>query len=174
MRSPILLNLSQPSGAKIDICVASPHHFFTEHQHELLPDQNVSYLILVLQQSSVSLKDSNATVAVEKNRLRSIFIRFGCSIISSLENLGFDSDLFDPRTGYPLMTTPGITLDDNAVVQALLGYPLIDQNNCSLIVHPDWKDCVYPATIATNAPLNAIESCLARVVEDRQWRSNRG
>ena len=110
------------SNKNVDVCIISPHEFFTNHQEQLLPDwqTRVRYLILVLQQSSLSLKKSTTQVGSEKNRLRAEFIRFGCNLIFALQDLGSPSDLFDPRTGYPLIGNPGMAFDDNAAVGALL------------------------------------------------------
>lgn len=173
MRSPFKLNLVEASGAEIDVCITSPHRFFIEHQQELLPGwHSVSYLIIVLQQSAMSLEQSTTEVAAEKNRLRNKFLGFGRSLISRLKERGFDSDLFDPLSGYPLFNTPGIALDDNAVVRALLNYPLISYQQCSLIAHPEWQHCVYPATVATNAPHDMVITCLGQIIGDCQWRLN--
>ena len=90
-------------------------------------------------------------------------------MVFTLQDRGFDSDLFDPRTGYPWLTMPGTVLDDNAVVKAVLNYPVINYNNCSLINHPQWQDRVYPATMVTTAPLNLIELSIEQIVDHSQW-----
>ena len=156
---------------EVQVCVASPHQFVLEHQQRLLPDWNVavSYIIIILQQSSVSLENSTSKVTQEKNRLRAEFIRFGCDLIFALKELGYDSDLFDPRTGYPLLAEPGITLDDNAVIKALLNYSVVNYRQCSLLIHPEWKHNVYPGTIVTSAPLDSLESCIEQSTANCSW-----
>jgi len=162
------------SNQNVDVCVISPHEFLTNHQERLLPDwqTKVSYLILVLQQSSLSLKKSAPQIALEKKLLRAEFMRFGCDLIFALRDLGCESDLFDPRTGYPLLADPGMTFDDNAAVKALLDYPLINYEGCSLINHPAWEHNVYPGTVATAANLQQIESCLKMAIDRQNWFLN--
>lgn len=173
MRSLLRLNFFNPSSnTKIDVCVASPHQFALEHQQQLLPgwSTSLSYLILVLQQSSISLKESTIEVAAEKERLRAEFIRFGCSLIFVLCDRGYKSDLFDPRTGYPLLARQDMTWDDNAAVKALLNYPIVNYQQCSLITHPIWEHHVYPSTIATTAPQALVESSLKKAIVTQNWQ----
>jgi hypothetical protein len=160
------------SGQEVDVCVASTHQFAIDHQQQLLPGWEIplSCLILVLQQSSISLKDSSSEVTVEKDRLRAELIRFGCNLIFALRDQGYSSDLFDPRTGYPLLAHQGMIWDDNAVVKALLNYPVIDHQQCSLITHPIWQHHVYPGTIATTAPQALVKSCLEQAIVTQNWQ----
>ncbi len=157
---------STPSGRGIQVCVSPPHQFALNQQQRLLPswDVSISYLILVLQQSSISLKESTSKVAQEKDQLRANFLRFGCDLIFALQDHKYQSDLFDPRTGYPLFARSRMTWDDNAVVNALLNYPVISYQQCSLLSHPVWKHNVYPSTIVTSAPLNIVESCTKQII----------
>ena len=148
-----------------EIYIVSPHQFFKEHQQQLLPDWNISVvsIVLWLQQSRLSLKEFNLKVTKEKNRLRANFIRLGCDTIFALIDRGYRSDLFDPRDGYPLLSGRGkLTFDDNAAVNTLLHYPVLDYKNCSLIEHPTWGNNVYPATIVTVATPKVIESIIAQ------------
>lgn len=153
------------SNNNIEIAIATPHQFLKEHQSDILPDWDLGVIsiILFLQRSQISLKESNPEVIQEKNRLRVNFIRFGCSILFALIDQGYKSDLFDPRNGHPLLSHPGkLTFDDNAAVNKLLHYPVSDYQNCSLIEHPDWKNNVYPATIVTLAAPDCIEPIIQK------------
>lgn len=173
MRSPLLLEIyNTPSG--IQVCIAPPHQFAIDHQQQFLPDWDLplNQVILVLQQSSISLKETTAEVGLEKNRLRAKFIRFGSNLIFALQDRGFKSDLFDPRTGYPLLASPGIPWDDNAVAKALLNYPVRSYQNCSLLTHPVWKNNVYPATIVTSAAQSIVELCLRQIIDNHNWKLN--
>lgn len=173
MRSPSIVRTFQTTtGQEIQVCLASPHQFILNHQQQLLPDWKIpiAHLILLLQQSSVSLKEFNFQVAQEKDNLRANFIRFGCDLIFALQDRGYKSDLFDPRTGYPLFSRQGkLTLNDNEVVKALLKYPLASYKNCSLLTHPVWGNNVYPGTIATVAPQNKIDFLMERFATKQCW-----
>lgn len=162
------------TGKEVQVYIAPPHQFILHHQQELLPDWNIpiNNLILLLQQSSISLKESNSEVAQEKDNLREKFLRFGCELIFALQDEGYKSDLFDPRTGYPLFARRGIlTLDDNAVAQALLDYPVVSYKNCSLLTHPTWGNNIYPSTIATLAPQDIIEFLVEQMLVNQRWIS---
>lgn len=173
MRSPSYIKVFQTAtGREVQVCVASPHKFVLNHQQQLLPGWNkpIANLILLLQQSSISLKKSNLEVAREKDTLRAEFIRFGCRVIFGLQAQGYMSDLFDPRTGHPLLAPQGkLTLNDNAVVKALLNYSVDSYQNCSLLTHPEWGNKVYPSTIATVADQKQTQSWLKKVAAEQKW-----
>lgn len=146
---------------QIEISIAAPHQFFQKHQQELLPDWDLAVvsIILFLQRSRIELTEFELKVDREKDRLRANFIRFGCSLILKLEDRGYKSDLFDPRNGYPFLSHQGkLTLDDNAIVRALLHYPVSSYQKCSLIEHPTWGNNIYPGTIVTRANQDLVES----------------
>ena len=163
----------QTATGKVQICIASPHQFFLDHQ-QLLLDWNVpiSYIILVLQQSAVSFRESGDRVALEKDRLRKKLIRFGCNLIFSLQDLGYPSDLFDPRTGYPLLAPQRMICDDNAVAKAILNYEAIGEGECSLLIHPIWQHSVYPSTIVTSAPQDVVKLHVENITDALGWNSN--
>ena len=150
---------------RVEVYIASPHQFLKEHQQELLPDWKVEVVsaILFLQRSQISLRECSAEVAQEKDCLRANFIRYGCQIVFALQDLGYRSDLFDPRYGYPLLSRQGnITFDDNAAVKALLHYSVSSYKNCSLIEHPNWGNNIYPGTIVTQAKHHIVERVVAK------------
>ena len=169
MRSPTNIKIHTTlAGREVEVCITPPSKFVVDHQERLLPSWNVSvsYLILVLQRSSVSLEKSTLEVTQEKNQLRTEFIRFGCSLIFALLDQEATSDLFDPRTGYPLLASPDKPLDDNAVVQALLGYTVTKHQQCSLLTHPTWGTNVYPSIVATAASSTVVNLCVEQIIND--------
>ena len=148
--------------------IEPPSAFMLERQQQLLPDWEVpiANVIVVLQQSRILLKSTNPEVMQEKNYLREQFWRLGCNLVFRLRDSNYISDIFDPRTGYPWLSSRGeITLNDNAVVAALLDFPVTAYKNCSLIEHPQWKEAVYPSTIVSNAPLKVLTSVLRQGIE---------
>ena len=160
----------QTATGKVQIWLTPPHQFFLDHQQLLLDwDVPVSYLILFLQQSAVSFQVPGDRVALEKDRLRKKSLRFGSNLIFSLQDLGYPSDLFDPRTGYPLIARQGMICDDNAVAKAILNYETIKQGQCSILIHPVWQDRVYPSTIVTSAPQKVIQGQIANIANALSW-----
>lgn len=147
-----MIILSSPG---IEVYITFPHQFLVTHQQKLLPDWNlpVASLILLLQQSTISLHECNEATRLEKQRCRERFIEWGTNQVATLGKQGYRGELFDPRTGYPWFGQPGsLSFDDNAVVSTLLHFPLQYYQNCSLLRHPLWKNNLYPATIVTSAP----------------------
>ena len=144
----------------MQIYIAPPSQFIRDRQKQLLPTWNipVAHIILVLQHSSWSWEQSDDKITRVKDLLRENLFRFGGKLIFDLWKQGYLSDLFDPRTGYPLIGTAGeITLDDTAVTRALLGFEVTEYRGCWLLNHPEWGNAVYPSTIVTTAPLKSIE-----------------
>ena len=146
----------------MDIYIVHPSQFIKRYQHRLLPTWTVSitYLILVLQKSNFPLDNSSQEIEREKDYLRARFLRFGCNLVFKLRDYQYQSDLFDPRSGYPLLSRPGESpLSDTTVVRDLLGFEIIKQK-CALLVHPDWGTAIYPSTIVTSAPLEVLKPVL--------------
>ena len=174
MRSQLNSRIFQtPTGSSVQLCLDRPHQFMINNQQQLLPnwDRPVTYIVILLQQSRFSLKELTSDVAQEKDNLRAKFIRFGCDLIFALKDHNYQSDLFDPRTGYPLLTRQGeVTVNDNAVVEAVLGYPLTSYHNCSLLTHPMWENAVYPSTVVTSAPLETLKPIIDGVVALQKWK----
>lgn len=170
---PTIKSLVIPPDKEVQVCFAAPSHFIQRHQQQLLPDwQNtpVNLVIIFLQKSAVSFTKLAPDAAAEKDRLRANFIRLGVSLVCALKDLGHNSDLFDPRSGYPLIGRKGkLTLDDNAVVSALLNYPIKNYQNCSLICHPTWKNRVYPSVIVTSAPQKLTIYLLFKLIAIQQF-----
>ena len=170
---PTTKSLVIPPDREVQVCLAAPSHYMQKHQQQLLPDWQdtpVNQVIIFLQKSTISFIKSEPGTAGEKDRLRSNFIRLGVSLIFALKDLGHNSDLFDPRSGYPLIGRQGkLTLDDNAVVSALLNYPIKSYQNCSLIYHPIWKNKVYPSVIVTSAPQNLAADLLFKLIAIQQF-----
>ena len=147
---------------EIQIYIKHPSEFIKHNQQRLLPTWTVSirHIILVLQKSNFPLEHSSYEVEREKDRLRAIFLRLGCNLVFKLGDARYQSDLFDPRNGYPLISRPGeITLSDTTIVKDLLGFDVIKQK-CSLLVHPQWGTAIYPSTIVTSASLKLLEPLL--------------
>jgi hypothetical protein len=167
-----MFNVITPRGTEIQIYIAPPSSFILNNQQQLLPswESPITYVILVLQQSCLSLELSNYDVVREKDYLREQFWRLGSNVVQQLHGRNYLGELFDPRTGYPWFSLSGtITLNDNAVVQAILNFPVISYNNCSLLTHPQWNHAVYPSTIVTTASLLSLEAILKQQMKKQNW-----
>jgi len=121
----------------------------------LLPDWpcGVGTVLIMLQQAACDLAQRSPFTELQKNYLRENFIQTGIAIANQLRQIGYCADPFDPKTGQPLLSKPGpLGLDDIAVIRACLGYPTVQIEGCSIILHPDWGSAVYPSVILSSAP----------------------
>jgi Methylmalonic aciduria and homocystinuria type D protein len=131
-----------------------PSSYIHCHRVDLLPDWQVSVssLMVILQTCPVSLYEATAATEYQKRRLRRRSLCLVKKLITSLQDVGYAADGFDPRTGKPFYSRPGLlTLDDVAVVQAVLGYPLVASGDCHLIKHPVWGCFVFPTVLVSEA-----------------------
>jgi hypothetical protein len=173
MRShPNLEHFLTPAGREIQIYIDRPSQFLQDNQEQLLPtwDKPITQVILILQKSRLSLTDNTPEVAEEKSYLREQFLTFGNELITRLGDR-HNTELFDPQTGYPLFSTRGsLTLDDNALVNALLGFSLIPYQHCFLSIHPQWQTAVYPSTIVSTASNTRLKSTLSTITTNQSWQ----
>lgn len=147
---------------EIQIYIDRPSEFIRQNQQKLLPNWNISItcIILVLQKSNFPLENSSYEIEREKDHLRARFLRFGSNLVFKLRDFKYQSDLFDPRSGYPLLSRPGdMTLNNIALVKDLLGFNVVKQE-CSLLVHPEWGTAIYPSTIVTSASPEILQPFL--------------
>lgn len=143
------------------------HHL--PHLIPAWPDAPV-WAIVLLQQATVSLTETTATVEAEKQRLRSEFIAFSFAFAFALQARGFMAEVFDPRSAYPLLSPPGKLRHNDVRAAAHLPAMQVMPGICPLLIHPAWGTAVYPATIlASAAPLVCLP-LLQATARDRGWQ----
>lgn len=150
----------------IQYSVHSPNDYIHTHQEKLLPDWSlpVRSILVVLQPACIELVQQTPETEAQKQQLRCRFLQFGLEIVQKLRQMGHVADLFDPRTGLPLLSQAGsLRLDDVAVVRSTLGYPTAQHGDCSGIVHPAWGCAVYPSILISSAESGLVESAIATV-----------
>ena len=155
--------------------VHPPSPYIAQNLERILPDWKIPILwvVIVLQQSRYELVEKTPEVEQEKERLREKFLRFGFDVAFNLRDRNYPSNLIDPRTGYPLLSRPGEILhDDTAVVQALLGFPIM-RNKCRVLEHPRWGTAVYPSTLLTSAPPKIIKPVLKTIAAFHGWKEQK-
>lgn len=141
--------------------VHPPSSFIRTFTNQLLPSwsDSVKSVLIVLQPSDCDLLEQTPITEQKKQRLRQRFLEWGKSTADRLHQMGYAADLFDPRTGLPILSLAGsLRLDDVAVVQSCLGYPTCDRCGCSVILHPTWGSAVYPSILVSSAPPIKVES----------------
>jgi len=152
----------------------APSQFLCTHMDKLLPiwSRPISSVLVVLQPCSCSLLERTSAAEKQKQQLRQSFLQFGFEVAAKLNYLGHLVEVFDPRTGLPLLSAAGqLRLDDVAIVRSCLGYPTVDSFGCSVILHPDWGSSVYPSTLLSSAPPEVVDLVTRATKIEMQNRS---
>ncbi len=156
--------------------VHPPSAFIRSFTNQLLPSwsDSVESVLILLQPSDCDLMQQTRATEQQKQRLRRRFLAWGKSTVNYLQQMGYAADLFDPRTGFPVLSLAGsLRLDDVAVVQSCLGYPTCDRWGCLIILHPTWGSAVYPSILVSSAPPAAVERLLQAESKTRLSGSQR-
>ncbi|OLP19452.1 hypothetical protein BST81_05345 [Leptolyngbya sp. 'hensonii'] len=151
----------------MDYSVHLPSNFIRSQTHRLLPDWSVAVgsVLVVLQACPVPLLKVTAETERLKDELRDRFLEVARQVAEELHSLGHQVEIFDPRTGLPIFSSPGsLRLDDVAVVRACLGYGAIDQGDCRVTLHPLWDSAVYPSVLLSSAVPEALQAIADRVL----------
>lgn len=150
----------------MEYSIHAPNPFICTNLHCLLPDWShpVRSVLVVLQPAQLELMQVTPETDAQKQQLRQRFLEFGLKIIYNLRQLGYLADLFDPRTGQPLLSQAGtLRLDDVAVVRSTLGYSTTQFGNCRSILHPNWGSAVYPSILISSAEPSQVELAISEV-----------
>lgn len=148
--------------------ICSPNKFIRDRSTDLLPtwSQSVESVVLVLQKCPCSLLSHTVDTERVKGILRQCFLKFGVDIVQAMAELNCLAEVFDPSTGAPTQAKFGRTkLDDVALVHSLLSYPVLNWGGCLVLLHPIWKDAVYPSTILTSAFPEVVAHVIRHKVE---------
>jgi hypothetical protein len=138
----------------IEYSIHIPSDFISTNVCQLLPEWLVPVLsvLIVLQHCPVFLGEKTAETEFHKQQLRAQFVQLGRRIVLKLNQLNYQAEIFDPRTGFPLLSQPGsLRLDDVAVIKASLDYPLTEIGGCWIIDHPTWGSAVFPSVLLSAA-----------------------
>jgi hypothetical protein len=143
--------------------IHSPSAFIQAHWRRLLPawTKPAASILLVLQPAEINLLQPCQQVHEEKQQLRQQFLEFANTIAQTLKQSGHLVEIFDPRSGLPMLSPAGtLHLDDVAVVQNCLGYPVVAAGGCATILHPEWGSAVYPSTLLCSASPRTLQALL--------------
>lgn len=145
-----------------------PSAFICQHSEKLLPEWSapIRSIVVVLQPADRELTKRCRETDLQKQVLRSQFLEFGFKVAELLRQQGHLAELFDPKTGFPILSEAGsLRLDDVAVVRSTLGYTILPVGNCLTIVHPLWGSAVYPSILMSSADLTLVEAAVAGLLE---------
>lgn len=151
----------------VQCSVHVPSPFICTHRQHLLPTWQTSpqSVIIILQRCTVSLTHCTTQTEHQKDLLRDRFLHIGAAIRHHLHTFGHDAEIFDPKSGHPIISPPGpLHLDDVAVARQALQYAAHTRGVCTYLMHPQWKDAVYPATLVSDAPVTRVQAMLSTIV----------
>lgn len=176
------------------VSVHPPNSYLLRHWQHLLPhwDCPVLSVVVVLQPCGCELLERNAIAEAQKHQLRQIFLEMGMPVVRHLQALGYAATVFDPRTGLPFesatetgagpVAEPGTAdqdavsragswvLDDVAVARSCLGYATVASHGCSILLHPEWGNAVYPSTLLSSAPPEIVAEVCHRATKSEPLR----
>lgn len=124
-----------------------------------IEEPNARKLIIVptVQQARVDLVSIGQEVEDEKNRLLESFMHWGHTIASRLTAQGYWVDFIDPMTAMPSLGPSGASgYSEVEGFEVLLNYRVQNVGCCKVILHPRWLSRIYPATLFTTAPQEAL------------------
>lgn len=111
----------------------------------------------VFQRSVNDLVGIGPAIEAEKDELLERFHEWAMEIRRRLMLHGYWMELIDPCSGLPAgVETQGQVYSDAWGAETLLKYDTLSAGCCRIIHHPKWGTNVYPSTVFTNAPVDAI------------------
>lgn len=151
----------------MEFSIHPPSPYLCQNHPHLLPGWTVPVqsVLLLLQRSPLPLVDRSPACEQVKQHLRQQFVQMGQAIAHHLEAIGYQTELFDPKTGFPLHSPAGQKqLDDVALVHSTLDYDTCQRGGCHLLIHPTWGKAVYPSTLVSSAPPEVLEVVVREVI----------
>jgi hypothetical protein len=151
----------------IQYSVHPPTLYVAAHVNQLLPawSMPIRSVLIVLQQSKQCLLVRTEATERDKDLMRQRFLDMSTPVALNLIAAGYMAEVFDPRTGLPTLSTAGsIGLDDVAIAQTALGYPVTNYETCPALIHPIWGNAVYPSTLLSSAPIHVLADIADRVI----------
>ncbi|KAI8054466.1 hypothetical protein BDF22DRAFT_679223 [Syncephalis plumigaleata] len=129
-------------------------------------------IIMTFQRCRNDLVGIGPQVELEKDERLETFFQIAESACRLLIKHGYWADFTDPSSGYPVYSPRGPTYFPDVVAsELLLGYDALWTGCCKVLIHPRWDAKVYPASIFSNAPVDAIKEAMDEACGYRSSRS---
>jgi hypothetical protein len=130
----------------------------------VFPGVDVSSVVAVptAQRSAVDLVDWGPAAAAEKDLLLERFAAWAAAVCDALTAGGWWADYIDPCSGLPVRTAAGAAVwPEVDAAEALLKWRTTSAGGCRIAAHPAWGTAVYPASLFTAAPAEAVVAAAA-------------
>eukprot|EP00798_Chlamydomonas_sp_ICE-L_P002363 gene2363-8671_t len=132
----------------------------------VLPTADLEKLLVVptCQKAVMDLVQMGEPVEVEKDKLLEQFMDWSKKVCDKLEALGHWCDYIDPCSGLAMIHRDSqIVYSEVEALSVMRGFKTANAGCCKVLLHPAWGSYVYPATMFTCAPLEALNSAIAEV-----------
>ena len=115
-----------------------------------------------MQRTKIDLVRTGEGVDNEKDFCLERFISFARRVTDRLIAVGHWADYIDPCSGLSMVhkDSQSIYGEVDALV-TLLNYQTTNSGCCKVVLHPQWGSAVYPASLFTKAPLDALRAAVA-------------
>ncbi|KAG2448206.1 hypothetical protein HYH02_006791 [Chlamydomonas schloesseri] len=125
----------------------------------VFPKSNLEQLLIVptCQHATVDLVNTGERVEGEKDRLLERFMAWAKVVCDQLSAAGHWADYIDPCSGLPMIHTDlNVVYPEVPALSVLMGYQTSNAGCCKVLLHPVWGSAVYPASLFTEAPQEAL------------------
>ena len=96
-------------------------------------------------------------IEAEKDRLLEAFVDWSKKLCGGLQELGHWADYVDPCSGLLMIHKESQAVyDEVSALSVLRGYECSNAGCCKVVLHPKWGSFIYPATVLTTAPAEAV------------------
>lgn len=130
----------------------------------VFPKQDLDKLLIVptCQHADLDLVSTGEKVEGEKDRLLERFMAWAKVVCDKLLEQGHWADYIDPCSGLPMVHTDLNTVyPEVPALAVLMGYQTANAGCCKVLLHPVWGSAVYPASLFTEAPQEALMEAIA-------------
>ena len=135
-----------------------------EEVSAVLPGRELEGLLVVVttQRSDLDLVNTGEAVDAEKDALLERFFVWAQAAAAALAAAGHWCDYVDPCSGLLMVDRSGhrSVYDEVSALAALRRYKTSNAGCCKIVLHPRWGSSVYPATLFTDAPPDALAGAL--------------
>jgi len=139
----------------VHVCPAK----YSTEVSSVVPSADLSKLLIVptCQRAVMDLVQTGEDVDVEKDRLLERFMAWSETVCKILSDQGHWSDFIDPCSGLAMIHKQSQQVySEVEALSVLKGYKTANAGCCKVLLHPQWGSAVYPATMFTCAPLEAL------------------
>ena len=167
LMAPIKIAVAESLG--FEVSVHSLPRIVLREVEQVLPSvQGNIIAVLTAQKSKYGLVEWGDEVAKEKDELLERFVVWCKVMMKELEADGHWADYIDPCSGLPANSDGNKIYGEVDGFQTMLGYRTQNANCCKILLHPEWGAAVYPATLFTTAPAEAVMKIVSQQIECRE------